>query len=366
MAAQQRRAWVRARPGRPAGRRRSRRRRILRAAGRTRAARSGRRLLRPARGSRPPRSATRRSRSAGSRASSPSVGWSETTAVSISCTVEQGEPRRQLVILRGCTPTPPRTTCRTSPSRMGGSVRCASASLKARGQRCWWTSRPAIVRSRSSRSESPRRAARGRGARRLPRGRGRSAERCRGAGPCRPRAATPRRSHAWAASISSIEATRAPSPTISSSRLAASGAIVIRSSIPSACVVETSSNETGCASSRASTAIAWIAMPYSLSALSASAGRAPRPSVEPGQGALEQLHRPLGRRRDDGREREPGDVERGRERLHLEVADRDHPVLLDDDERVRLRRVELDRELGCRRTRTRRARHRSAGRSSGT
>ena len=66
---------------------------------------------------------------------------------------------------------------------------------------------------------------------------------------------------------------------------------------------------------------------------------------EPGQVALQQLHRALGRRRDHRGEGEPGDVERGRERLHLEVADRDHPVLGDDDERVRLRRVELDREL---------------------
>ena len=68
----------------PAGRRRSRPPRSRRAACRPRAARSGRGPRRRARGSRPPRSATRRSRSAGSRASSPSVGCSETTAVSIS------------------------------------------------------------------------------------------------------------------------------------------------------------------------------------------------------------------------------------------------------------------------------------------
>ncbi len=62
----------------------------------------------------------------------------------------------------------------------------------------------------------------------------------------------PRRSQACAANISSIETTRAPSSTIASSRRAASGAIVIRSSIPSAWVVETSSNETGWARRRAS------------------------------------------------------------------------------------------------------------------
>ena len=47
------------------------------------------------------------------------------------------------------------------------------------------------------------------------------------------------------------------SETISASRRAASGAIVMRSSIPSACIVETSSYETGWARSRASAASAW-------------------------------------------------------------------------------------------------------------
>ena len=41
-------------------------------------------------------------------------------------------------------------------------------------------------------------------------------------------------------------------------------------------------------------------------------------------------------------------VEGRRERLHLEVADRDHPVLGDEHERVRLGRVQLDRELAAR------------------
>ena len=161
-------------------------------------------------------------------------------------------------------------------------MRCRSASTERRVARgAGGRRRPAIVRRRSSRSESPRRAARGRGAR-SPSSRNGTKRRTQSrsrAVPAPSRA--PRRSHACAANISSIATTRAPSPTISSSRLAASGAIVIRSSIPSAWVVETSSNDTGCASSRASTAIAWIAMPYSLSALSARPGRAPRPSVSP-------------------------------------------------------------------------------------
>jgi len=44
-------------------------------------------------------------------------------------------------------------------------------------------------------------------------------------------------------------------------RRAARGAIVVRSSMPSACAVDTSSNETGAASRRASAASAWTAIP---------------------------------------------------------------------------------------------------------
>ena len=96
-----------------------------------------------------------------------------------------------------------------------------------------------------------------------------------------PRAPAPRRSQAWAASRSSTATIPAPSSHISASRRAASGAIDIRSSIPSACVVETTSSDTGAARSRASAASAWIAMPCSLSALSASPPRSPNPSGRP-------------------------------------------------------------------------------------
>ena len=51
---------------------------------------------------------------------------------------------------------------------------------------------------------------------------------------------------------------------------------------------------------------------------------------EPGQVLLQHLHAALGRRRDRRREGEPGDVERGRERLHLEVADREDTILVDE------------------------------------
>ena len=63
------------------------------------------------------------------------------------------------------------------------------------------------------------------------------------------------------------------------------------------------------------------------------------------QRCLEQLDGALGSARDHRGQGEPGQVECGRERLDLEVADRDHPVFVDEDERVGLRGVELDRDL---------------------
>ncbi len=50
---------------------------------------------------------------------------------------------------------------------------------------------------------------------------------------------------AWAATVSSIASTLDPSETVSASLLADSGAIVMRSSIPSAFIELTSSKETG-------------------------------------------------------------------------------------------------------------------------
>ena len=139
--------------------------------------------------------------------------------------------------------------------------------------------------------------------------------------------------------------------TCSASRRAASGAIVIRSSMPSAWVVETSSSDTGCASSRASAASAWTAMPSSLSALSAR----PRPLAEPfreaGQRRLQELHRALGRARQHRREREPREVERAsRARRASKFPTETTAASVDDDERVRLGGVELDARPARRRS----------------
>ncbi len=75
----------------------------------------------------------------------------------------------------------------------------------------------------------------------------------------------------------------------------------------------------------------------------------PRARAEPlgqaGVSGMEELRRPLARTRQGRCEREPSEVERGGERDHLEVPDREDDTRLDDHERVRLRGVELDREL---------------------
>src|SRR4029078_11027135 len=55
-------------------------------------------------------------------------------------------------------------------------------------------------------------------------------------------------------------------------------------------------------------------------------------------------HDALRRRADDAGENDPEVVERRGQRQDLEVCDRDDAILVGDDERVRLRGVELDRE----------------------
>ena len=57
------------------------------------------------------------------------------------------------------------------------------------------------------------------------------------------------------------------------------------------------------------------------------------------------LQRSLDRGRQHGSERDAEKVERGRERLRVEVPDRDEPLLVQHDEWVALVRVQLDREL---------------------
>ena len=119
----------------------------------------------------------------------------------------------------------------------------------------------------------------------------------------------------------------------------------MRSSMPPACEEETSSCETGWASRRASAVSACIAIPTSLSALSARPGSLAEPLGQAGVRRVQELGRPLARARQRRREGEPGEVERSGQRNHLEVPDRDDDALLDDHERVRLCGVELDREL---------------------
>ena len=133
-----------------------------------------------------------------------------------------------------------------------------------------------------------------------------------------------RRSTACAAMTSSIAAIRSPRPTISSSRRAPSGAMVIRSSMPSAMLVEASSNETGWASRRASPASAAVATPNSERASSGRTGVGREAERNP-ELACEQLERPLAGRRQDRRQRDPDEVEGGGEREHVVVRDRDEP-----------------------------------------
>ncbi len=97
------------------------------------------------------------------------------------------------------------------------------------------------------------------------------------------------------------------------SRRAASGAIVIRSSIPSAWVDDTSSKETGWASRRASAVSAWPATLNSLSEFSTSPWRGASPSGRPVCGPLQELHHPLAGTREHRRERDAEEVERARE-----------------------------------------------------
>ena len=112
--------------------------------------------------------------------------------------------------------------------------------------------------------------------------------------------------------------------TISARRRAPSGAIVMRSSMPSACVVDASSKDTGWASSRASASIALHRRSRARS--SAVLGR-PAPRREPlrqaGERRLQHLQRALGRARQRRGERDPQEVERRREGHDVEVPRRD-------------------------------------------
>ena len=254
---------------------------------------------------------------------------------------------------------------RVSASRNGAVSRCASASLKARGQRCWWTSKPDIVRRRSSRSGSPRRAARGRGARHLPRGTGQPAD--GRAEPRRPRSelrtaeiARLRREHELDRHDPRAELDHLGEPPGGERRHRHPVLDALGLGRRDELERDGLRQEPRLDGDRldGDAVLAEGALGHG--------GALTEPLGQTCQVPLQELHGALGRGRDRGRESEPRQVERRRERLHLEVADRDHPVLVDDDERVRLRGVELDRELRGRRSRRRRGRRRSAARSSGT
>ena len=76
--------------------------------------------------------------------------------------------------------------------------------------------------------------------------------------------------------------------------------MVMRSSMPSASIVEAVSVETGCASERASTISAWLAQASSESAHSLLGLGLLETGAETGQRRLQQLHRALLRAREAG------------------------------------------------------------------
>ena len=139
--------------------------------------------------------------------------------------------------------------------------------------------------------------------------------------------------------------TRAPRPTISSSRRAASGARLVRSSMPSAWAVDTSSKDTGAARSRASAASDWTAMPRYDRPGSVRSGLGDSPVGKPGPGRFQQLDDPFRGGAERRRQDDPQVVEGRGQRQDLEVRDRDDAPLVEHDDRVALRGVELDREL---------------------
>ena len=118
---------------------------------------------------------------------------------------------------------------------------------------------------------------------------------------------------------------------MSARRRADSGAIVMRSSIPSALLELTTSKETGWASARASAAIDCAATANSASASSPVSGSRGKPGREAGQRALQELDGSLGGAGHHRREGDAGEVERGGDRDHVEIADRhDAPFRQDD------------------------------------
>ena len=247
-----------------------------------------------------------------------------------------------------CTPrsssNEPSDVVSTVPSSVGAEARPRSASTNEAGQRCWWRSTAVTRASPPAATSSTSGSRSGSGSPAPTNGATLTDDRVRSRGAGRQRAPHGDRTPGSRGEARS-RARALPSATCSASRRAASGAIVVRSSIASACVVDTSSSDTGCASSRASAAIAWTAIPSSLSALSASPGCSPSPSGRPVSGAWRSFtdrSAALVRTCATTRRARSSAVASGGD---VEVADGDEPVLVDHHERVRLVRVELALDL---------------------
>ena len=197
----------------------------------------------------------------------------------------------------------------------------------------------------SARARRPR-CGRGRSSRPRPRRRSaRAPARCARAVP-RPSGEQPRTSTACAATTRPSASSSSATATSSLRRRAASGAIVMRSSMPSASSVEAVSVESGMRE-RARLDHERLAGPGELRerALVALGLGLLQPGAEAGERRLQQLDRALLRARDRRHERDAGEIERGGERQRLVVRNRDDDRLADRHERVLVRGVELDREL---------------------
>ena len=227
----------------------------------------------------------------------------------------------------------PRT--RAGRRRRGTGSRCDGrvASLKARGQRCWWTSKLAIVRRRASPSGSPRRTARGPGARR-PSSRNGTNRRTLS------RSAGRADSELGATKIAGLGGKH----QLDRGNARSEADHLLEPSRRQGCHRHPVFDPLGLGRRDEIERDGLGEQPrLDRDRLDRDAVLAERTLHERGPGAealgearqvaLQELHRALGRRRDHRGEREPGDVERGREWLHLEVADRDDPVLGDDDKR---------------------------------
>ena len=145
--------------------------------------------------------------------------------------------------------------------------------------------------------------------------------------------------------ISSIAASRPIRPLIACSRWAAVGAIVIRSSMPSAIDDVGCSSDTGAASRRASAAIEAAAVTDDPEAVLGALGSCAQSGGQIGEPRVQQLLHSLGGDRHRSGQRQAGVIERQRHRRDLVTAGRDRPILGPDHERAVAGGPQLHREL---------------------